>query len=198
MINKWHATLGGMLFGIKVFHAKDLEALSIGQALVRFVVSVVPFLLYSYLRGMQHMMDIPSSPTASQLPQLTFMLAPLIVFFTKKKQMIHDMVAKSIVIDTNNVGMENEHSTGTVRIGRNILRTMGTLAFLVVFGYMVVYVSIFYTLARGQQKSYNASFSTHYQTNDYNNSKIIFYKKELERYSKEFVEAKEMYDIFRV
>jgi uncharacterized RDD family membrane protein YckC len=196
MINKWHATLGGMLCGIKVLSSKNLEALKIKMALIRFFISIVPFQLYGYLRGMQHMMDIPPSPTASQLPQLIFMLAPLVMFFTEKKQMIHDMIAKSIVIDTNNVGMENQHSTGTVRIGRNILRTVGTLAFLVVFGYMVVYVSIFYTIAKGQQKSYDASFSTHYQTNDYNNSKIIFYQKELEKYSKEFVEAKEMYDIF--
>jgi len=196
MINKWHATLGGMLFGIKVFHVKDLEALSVGQALLRFVVSVVPFLLYSYLRGMQHMMDIPPSPTASQLPQLIFMLAPLIMLFSKKKQMIHDMVAKSVVIDANEVD-KNVESKNVVYAGRKILRVIGTLAFLVVFGYTVFYAFVFYKIARSQEGRYNASFSTHYQTNDYNNTKIIFYKKELDRYSKELVEAKEMYDIFR-
>ena len=196
MINKWHATLGGMLFGIKVFHAKDLEALSIGQALARFVVSVVPFLLYSYLRGMQHMMDMPPSPTASQLPQLIFMLAPLVMFFTKRKQMIHDMVAKSVVIDVNEAG-ENRESKKVAYAGRKILRAIGTLAFLAMFGYTAFYTFVFYKIASSKEASYNASFSAHYQTNDYNNSKIIFYKKELERYSKEFVEAKEMYDIFR-
>ena len=35
-----------------------------------------------------------------------------------------------------------------------------------------------------------------YQTNDFNDSRIIFYQKELELYSKEFIEAEGMYDIF--
>ncbi|MCK5536540.1 MAG: ankyrin repeat domain-containing protein, partial [Bacteroidales bacterium] len=43
---------------------------------------------------------------------------------------------------------------------------------------------------------YNASFHTQYDTNDFNDSRIIFYNKELEKYSQEFVNADGMYDIF--
>jgi ankyrin repeat protein/uncharacterized RDD family membrane protein YckC len=195
MITKWHTTLGGMLFGIKVLRSKDLGTLSFKWAFIRYLISIIPFLLYSYLRGMQHMMDIPPSPTMTQVPQLIFMLLPMIMFFTAKKQMIHDMVIQSVVIDTND-DTQMQHSRQMVRKGRKILRVVGTLAFLVMFGYLILYVSVFYTLAKDKQESYNASFTTHYQTNDYNNSKILFYKNELEKYSKEFIEADDMYDIF--
>lgn len=65
--------------------------------------------------------------------------------------------------------------------------------YLYVFG-MTAYV--FGSLAKHKQRSYDNSFHIKYQTKDYNDTKIIFYKKELERYSKEFIEAEGMYDIF--
>jgi len=195
MLSRWHATLGGKLFGIKVLRANDFEALSFKWALIRFVISMVPFLLYSYLRGLQHMMEIPPSPTMSQLPQLIFMLLPMVMFFTKKRQMIHDMIAKSIVVDVN-IKEEKTHSNKTIYVGRKILRGIGTLASLVVFGYLLFYVSVLYTLSKSSQSNYDNSFHIKYQTNDYNDSKIIFYNKELEKYSKKFIEAEAMYDIF--
>ena len=195
MLSKWNATLGGKLFGIEVLRSDDFEALSFKWALIRFFISLVPFLLYSYLRGMQHMMEVPPSPTMSQLPQLIFMLLPMVMFFTKRKQMIHDLIAKSIVVDVNRKE-EKTHPNKTIYVGRKILRGIGTLAFLVVFGYLLFYVSVFYMLGKNSQASYDNSFHIKYQTNDYNDSKIIFYNKELEKYSKVFIEAEAMYDIF--
>ena len=84
MIIKWRTTIGGKLFGIEVLKSDDLEPLSFKWASIRFFVSIAPFFLYLYLRGMQHIMDVPPSPTMSQLPQLIFMLLPMIMFFTKK------------------------------------------------------------------------------------------------------------------
>jgi len=195
MLSKWNATLGGKLFGIEVLRSDDFEALSFKWALIRFFISLVPFLLYSYLRGLQHMMEVPPSPTMSQLPQLIFMLLPMVMFFTKRRQMVHDLIAKSIVVDVN-TKEEKTHPNKTIYVGRKILRGIGTLAFLVVFGYLLFYVSVFYMLGKSSQASYDNSFHIKYQTNDYNDSRIIFYNRELEKYSKAFIEAEAMYDIF--
>jgi len=197
MIIKWRTTIGGKLFGIEVLKSDDLEPLNFKWASIRFFVSIAPFFLYLYLRGMQHIMDLPPSPTMSQLPQLIFMLLPMIMFFTKKKQMIHDFVARSVVIDVNiEINTDEVKKNKVVYTGQKILRVLGTLVFLAVFGYLLLYISVFYGLAKSSQNNYNASFSTHYKINDYNDSKIIFYNKELEKYSKEFIDANSMYDIF--
>ena len=197
MIIRWRTTIGGKLFGIEVLKSDNLEPLSFKWASIRFFVSIAPFSLYLYLRGMQHIMDMPPSPTMSQLPQLIFILLPMIMFFTKKKQMIHDFVARSVVIDVN-VQMKTDEAkqNKSVQVGQKVLRVVGTLVFLTIFGYLLIYVSVFYKLGKSSSDSYNASFSTQYKINDYNDSKIIFYNKELERYSEEFINANEMYEIF--
>jgi len=197
MLIRWHTTIGGKLFGIEVLKSDDLKPLNFKWASVRFFVSIAPFSLYLYVRGMQHIMDIPPTPTMTQLPQLIFMLLPMIMFFTKKKQMIHDFIVHSVVIDVNKqMNTEKVKQNKSVHMGQKILRVVGTLAFLAMFGYLLVYVSVFYMLGKSSQKSYDASFSTQYKTDDYNNSKIIFYNKELEKYSEKFMNANGMYEIF--
>ena len=197
MIIKWRTTIGGKLFGIEVLKTDDLEPLSFKWASIRFFVGIAPFFLYLYLKGMQHIMDMPPSPTMSQLPQLIFMLLPMIMFFTKKNQMIHDFVVHSVVIDVNaQMHTEEAKQNKSVHMGQKILRVVGTLAFLAVFGYLLLYVFVFYKLGKNSSDRYDASFYTQYHPKDYNNSKIAFYKEELEQYSKEFIEADGMYEIF--
>jgi len=197
MLTRWRTTIGGKLFGIEVLKSDSLKPLNFKWASARFFISITPFLLYLYLRGMQHIMDIPPSPTMSQLPQLIFMLLPMIMFFTKKKQMIHDFVAGSVVIDVNvQTNIDGTKKNKVVHVGQKILRMLGTLVFLAIFGYLLIYVSVFYKLGKSSQNRYDASFQTIYKPNDYNNSKIIFYKKELEQANEKFVDAESMYEIF--
>jgi hypothetical protein len=61
----------------------------------------------------------------------------------------------------------------------------------------LIYVSVFYKLGKNSSDRYDASFSTQYHPKDYNNSKILFYKKELEMSTQAFIDADEMYDIFK-
>jgi len=190
VISKWRTTISGKLFGIEIVRADDQENLNFAATSIRFVVSFAPFVLYSYIRGMQHAMELPTSATLAQLPQLIYILLPLVMLFTAKKQMIHDMIARSIVIDTN------AQRTATSRKATSLLKTILILLFLVSVAYMVLYVSVFYKLARGKERAYDASFRMHYTTKDFNDTRIRFYQKELERYSKEFIEANGMYDIF--
>jgi len=196
MIYKWQTTIGGKLLGIKILDT-DFQALSFVKASIRFVLSIAPFVLYIYLRGMQHTMSLPPSLTVQQLPQLIFILLPLIMFFTKKKQMIHDLVTKSIVIDiSQKIGTDTSVQGNIFYFGQKTLRIVGTVFFLISLGYIVIYTSVFYMIGKQSYNSYNTSFHQQYQVNDYNDSKIKFYQKELEKSSKEFVEAEGMYDIF--
>jgi len=122
--------------------------------------------------------------------------------------MIHDMVVKSVVVDRtkrtdsaqqSEDRVENKEAAprnSTVNIFRKILRGVGIIVFLVFIGYLGMYTFVFYKLAKGKQAAYDASFYQHCQTDDHNDTRIRFYQKELERYSKAFVEAKGMYDIF--
>jgi len=119
------------------------------------------------------------------------------MFFTQKKQMIHDLLAHSIVIDKSEMAsVENDGKKGVRYVLQKVLRVGGSLVVIVVAGYLLVYVSIFYTLAKHSHNAYNASFEHHYEVNDFNDSKIIFYNHELETNSQKFIEAKGMYEIF--
>jgi len=196
MQSKWQTTVGGKIFGIKVLDI-SLSKLSFFKASIRFIASIAPFLLYAYLRGIQHGMILPPSPTLQMLPQLIFILLPFVMYASKKRQMLHDILVKSIVIDVNRATQKDDTmGERIVPIGQKILRVIGTLLFLMIFGYVAVYTYVFYTLGKHSSNNYNASFHTVYQTNDYNDTKIIYYQKELEKYSKEFIEAERMYDIF--
>lgn len=196
MIIKYKATLGAKLFGIEVLNQKG-DALSFKSASYRFFLSIAPFALYTLLRGMQHDMELAPSPTIQQLPQLLFLLPPFVMFFTQKKEMIHDILAQSIVVDKSELQRsQKEKKMSLLYIGRRVLRVVGTVIFLIGAGYLVVYVGLFYSLAKHNNDSYNASFKQHYSVNDYNNSKIKFYKQELEINTQKFIEAKGVYDIF--
>jgi uncharacterized RDD family membrane protein YckC len=194
MVIKWRTTIGGKLFGFEILNSAQ-EALTFKMASFRFIVSITPLLLYLLFRGIQHNMALVPSPTIQQLPQLLFLLPPLVMLFTQKKQMIHDLLSRSIVVDIS----KTQHSEGKnskFYFVQKILRGLGTVAFVIVFGYMAVYTGVFYKLGKASHDSYNTSFEQTYEVNDYNDSRIIFYRQELEKESQNFIEANEMYDIF--
>lgn len=196
MLVKWKATIGGKLFGIEVLN-KEGGTLSFKSASYRYFLSITPFVLYILIRDMQYDPELAASPTIHQLPQFLFFLPPLLMFFTQKKQMIHDLLAESIVVDKSEIQhTEKEEKKSLFYLGRKILRIIGTLIFLVLAGYLIVYVGVFYILAKSSHNSYNTSFEQHYSVNDYNDSKIIFYNQELETNSQRLIEANGMYDIF--
>jgi len=197
MLSRWKTTIGGKILGTRILDI-DFSKLSILKASIRFFVSIVPFILYTYLRGLQHTMTLPPSPTVQMLPQLIFILLPFIMYFSKKRQMIHDMLVKSIVIDVNSKTKKTDTiGERIVPIGQKVLRVLGSVLFLIVFGYVAIYTFVFYTLGKQSTNNHNSSFQIEYHPKDYNNSKIIFYKKEIEEASKIFIEAEEMYDIFK-
>ena len=214
-ITLWKTTIGGKLFNIEV-RSEEGNNLSFLKASIRYVVSILPFVLYIYLRDMQFTLSPLPSPELQMLPQLILFLPPFVMLFTKKKQMLHDIAAKSVVVDLSKAGagtVNGEHSKnasermkkreaksvlpkGVMHYGQMTLRSVGIVLSLFFGGYILIYGLVFYMIGKAKTEAYNRSFYTTYPTQDFNDSRILFYKKELERYSKEFIEAKGMYEIF--
>ena len=195
-LSMWRTTLGGKLLAIEIC-STDGSPLSFARASIRFFVSIVPFALYLFWRGMQHSVIPAPSPTMQMLPQLVYLLPPFLIFFTDKRQMIHDIVAGSIVLDVSKRSVDkNDTSIHIVSLGQKILRVIVIGVFLLVFGYVLIYTSVFFMLGKHQHDAYNASFHTTYPVNDHNDSTIVFYHRELQHASKAFVEADGMYEIF--
>ena len=133
MIVKWKTTIGGKLFGIEILDSEQ-NPLSFTLASLRFIVSITPFLLYILLRGIQYDMILPPSPTVQQLPQLLFFLPPLLMLFTQKKQMIHDLLVHSIVVDINQFKWtDKERGQSVGNMGQNTLVTVGAMALVALF-----------------------------------------------------------------
>ncbi len=196
-IAKWRTTIGGRLFGVEI-SSDDGSNLSFPKASIRVFVSLLPFVLYRLVREMQYTMSPPPSPATQMLPQLIFILTPFAMYVSQKRKMLHDVAAKSIApIPKNKITEVTTAPSGKYVGGaRQIVKFVLTLIIVLFGAYILLYVGVFFTLAQGKHKAYNQSFHTKYHTDDYNDTRIRFYQKELERYSKAFIEAEGMYDIF--
>ena len=194
-IAKWRTTIGGKLLGIEI-SSDDGDNLSFLKASIRVIISLLPFVLYRLVREMQYTMSPPPSPAVQMLPQLIFILAPFVMYASQKRKMLHDMAAKSIVIATRKKISEATSSSKYLSGAQQIVKFVLTLIIVLFGAYILIYTGVFFTLAQGKHEAYNQSFHMKYHTDDYNDTRIQFYQKELDRYSREFIEAEGMYDIF--
>ena len=181
--SSWKATLGKKVLGLEVL-TTDFERLTFKKASVRFLYSLISYF---------------------------FILPVFMMFFNNKKQTFHDYFAKTVLIDsvainatrveayednTDNIPKKENKSykiSKAIRIIGIIIITPVILYALYLFAAFALVYGLLYT---NKTKEYNNSFQTNYTTNDYNDSRIIFYKKELQEYSKDFIEAESMYNIF--
>ena len=165
----WRATIGKKLLGLEVLK-ENLNRLSFKEAYLRCMLSLITY---------------------------SFFIPALMMFFNNKKQMLHDRIMKTIVVDNIYSNIKSDHSTkkarGTVQ---KTFRFIGISITLLLTAYVVFYMSVMGSLMLSNQRSYNNSFKGVPQINDYNDSNIIFYQKEAEKYSADFIEGKEMYEIF--
>ncbi len=183
--SSWGATFGKKILSIKVFDV-EMQKVTFKKATIRYLYSI-----FSYL----------------------FLLPIFMIFFTTKKQTFHDYFAKTIVLDDINrydykvtnklyeahkVEQKNKakkkSGLRTVIIIVTILLVITPLVYVGV--YMGKYMVVFYKLYSDRDKAYNYSFRTTYTLKDYNNTKIDFYNSELEKYSKNFIDADDIYSKF--
>ena len=189
-VSKWQGTIGNLILGIKIKSADSGKRLSLLHSSIRFFLSIVPFIIYEIIRTYQHSLYPQPSMILQQLPQLIYLLAPMVMFFAPKKQMLHDLAVHSVVIN------DNTKSNKPINYLRLIIIVVVLLVFGASFARVAIYTATFAMFYHYKQQNYDASFHTKYNTHDYNDTNIIFYKNELEKYQKDFINAQGMYDIF--
>ena len=170
--SSWHATIGQKLLGVSVLSV-DGEPLTFRQASLR--------VLYFFI--------------------LSPLILPLIMyFFSARDQTLYDYLSKSVVIDNwvSDTAVDNTVVTPKRkrRIFRTILVTLVSVVWMGFTAYVVFYMSVMYLLYSSRDAAYDNSFHQTYTTNDYNDSRIQFYDVELRKYSRDFIEADEIYTIF--
>lgn len=201
-ISKWKGTVGSRLVGLYVLKT-DLEALSFWQASARHFYFIVYIFSFSLLTALVRYLAYDYGESVFLLLILwTFPLAMML--FSKQNQTLHDYLAKSIVVDAFDGQIildENVHeeSTGSVVIPkvRKAARVLFIVVFVMFWAYSLFYMSVIYIASGGLKSRSYEPVTTLSKTIDYNNTKIDYYKSELEKATAEFIEAETMYDIFR-
>jgi len=84
-----------------------------------------------------------------------------------------------------------------IDISKNTLSATGNTIMGVFFIFLLIVFFIQYSLDSSDSKNHEITFQRHYQTNDYNDSRIIFYNTELENYTQSFMHASTNYDVFK-
>ena len=204
----FRGTLGKRILGLELL-GMDLEPVSYGRAALRFILK---FFLWIFLTSPIYIMALFShiSEFVGLLGIILPLVAILMMLFSKRRQVLYDYLAKTIVIDraesdavlvSSAHADENKFQTTPRRwTPLRVFRTFGILVVATVGAfslyYFGMYMFVFGALALHKQKAYDNSFHTYYTMHDYNDMRIQFYSKELNRYSSEFIKAEGMYDIF--
>ncbi len=197
-ISRYKATIGNKIIGLQVLQ-KNMMPLSFRQASLRYlylfiyfvstfsIINLLEFVAYEYGDWVYISIFLLLTPI-------------LMMLFNSRRQTLYDYLAKSIVVDKMKVTLNQEDSNEPVYENRvskpsKILRIIGTIVILAFTAYFVFFMSIMYMAYGGRGDTSNKPITSVSKTIDYNNSKIDFYKKELEIASAEFIEADNMYDI---
>ena len=197
--SKIGGTIGQRLFGLHVVDT-DFNGVTLKYMILRTLLLLVASVWFYYVIRHWDEHFESSSLLELALPFLIAWIPQLWALFSKRNQTLFDLFSKTCVISTAKLIPKNIEEAKSKSGFIGIIRTL----FMIVIGGFLAYgIFVFGALffvyggmAISNQKSYNASFHTHYTTKDFNDSRIIFYNKELEQYSKAFVSADGMYDIF--
>ncbi len=199
-VYKWKGTIGYKIVGIAVLDITSVP-LTFTRSIVRSTYIIFEFLYVFYIFTFLGSLPDEYGDIVFFLPLLLF--APIYIsFFNKRKQYLHDYLAKSMVVDKvyQVVSEESVAQTGTKSIKqlssiRKVFRVIATVAILIPVVYGIFYMTVMYMAFGGKGKTSAIPNKSIVKTIDYNNTKIDFYKSELEKASAYFIEAESMYDI---
>lgn len=201
-IYKWQGTPGKRAIGLYVLDL-NMEALSFRKASMRFIfyfLSSLPLILYLiFLQMMQF--------ESENLIWIALFLATapvFMMFFNKKGQTFYDYWAKTVVVesvidvsDTPSSMEQIPHSKMEPTALQKGLRIIIGIAIFIPLAYGIFYFVVLYKAFSGYGVPSTTPNTTVGKTIEYNNTKIDFYKSELEKSSAEFIEAESMYDILQ-
>lgn len=199
-IYKWKGTLGKRIIGLYVLRI-DTNPLSFQQASLRYFFSILIYLPLILFLAISVNIEIENENLLWIV--LFLILSPFfMMFFNQKRQTLYDYLAKTIVVDsvTNILGQPNtiertpNPNTRPTALQKSI-RGLAGLAILILMAYVIFYFVLMYIGFSGHGKSSDNPITSAYKTVEYNNTKIDFYKTELEKASAQFIEADSMYEI---
>lgn len=166
MNSKHKGTIGKRILGLEILDT-NRNQITFKQASLRFFISI-----FSYV----------------------FIFPILMMIFNKKKQTLHDYIAKTIVEDYI---VDKQYKKKFLFL--TIFRYAG-IFIMVIISLFIAYQSISFMLfvseIDDEKDKQDKTYYETYQTNDFNDTVILFYKKELEKYTREFIDADKMYEIF--
>lgn len=199
-ISKWKGTVGNRIVGLYVLKT-NMEPLSFWQASLRYFYFLSYVISCSLLIALVKYMSYEYGVNANLL--LLLCVPPLaMMLFTAHKQTLYDYMAKNIVVDAPNGEIQeangagtNIGSHGTIGTIRKIMRGIFIVTTLGTVVYAVFYMSVMFIASGGMHSRSYEPVTTSSKTVDYNNTKIDYYKSELEKAMAEFIEADNMYDI---
>lgn len=180
--SSWSATIGKKIVGIRVL-TNSLKPLSLRDSFKRLGFSLISYgILFSPFVLLLSMLWIVNN-SWEYLGFLIVCFPLLILLFNRKKQVLHDILANTVVIDPY------YKITKSIRIirGFGLIFVLLSMLFLL----MVFYLNIFI---------YPKADSFHQQnyTNHFNDKGIIFYNKALQKYTQSFINATEVYGLFEM
>ncbi|SFV65719.1 hypothetical protein MNB_SV-13-1769 [hydrothermal vent metagenome] len=189
--SSWNATLGKKILGLKVL-TKTLEPLHLKASLKRFIFAFITYILLLLPLLLSIRIFSFMSYSWTDIFLLPIFLPLLMMFFNKRKQVLHDYFAKTVVIDT-----KDRKTTKTyVLQGLGIFSVTAIIVSAFLFFNFIILGYGGYALQKELQAKY--SFTKKYTIDDLGDKRIIFYNKALIKYSKDFVLAEGMYEIFEI
>ena len=192
-------TLGQKLFGmslVDILHTK----VKLWRTLLRSLLLLGTFWWFSYVIYHWDEYIDTTSYIEMILPFIIAFIPLLSAFFNTKGQTLFDKFSGTCVVVREKTIMtpegEQRPKRGLLEWSRLLLKVILTAFIAYAFYIFGAFMLVYGIMYMNHNKNYNKSFHLNYVLNDHNDSRIRFYVKELERPSKEFVEAEGMYDIF--
>jgi ankyrin repeat protein/uncharacterized RDD family membrane protein YckC len=193
-------TLGQKIIGIVIHDARN-DRLGWPTASLRSVLVLVEMLVIIKFYTLMQFSDAWGwFPFAIYFAVVFLVIAP---HFWRKGQFLHDLPFDSFGIDITVARAQKEtveETTTTKKIFRitsfqSLIRVLTTIAIVVFVGYAVFYIGVMYMVFGGRGQRSTTPDTTVVKTTEYNNTRIDFYKHELEGATGKFIEGDTMYDI---
>jgi len=188
----WHATLGKKIVGLEILNY-DLTPMSLMKTSLRFFYSLITYgILFSplfaiFIFGWSH-------DSAVYIGILLILMPILMMFVTQRKQVLHDYLSDTIVISTLYEEEEKQSSIKTKVASQKMVRNLAILVLVLGMIYELYYF-IFFAFIFGSYGTFMLNQSRHlpnyqpYEIDDYNDTRIAYYIKDLELAEKENIFA---------
>lgn len=228
LVYRWRGTIGKKILGIEILNY-DLTPISLNQASLRFLYSLLTYSIIFAPMSMLFMLAFIYTPLVYAV-YVILLLPILMIFMTDKKQVLHDYLAKVVVVDiafilknkkTKNMtenhieeqydrlSIADVNDKKVLKEKKNVsgIKTIRTILIIIVIGFsaysayalysITMTMSVFSSIAKHKSQKFHAALEKYQSIDDHNDSRIIFYVKELEKSGEEYLHATKVPKVFK-